>query len=48
MIQKLSNGCTSGHGICGNSRFSIRSLTATCMFMLSNFVTTSIVTHLLG
>ncbi len=29
----LGNGCTSGHGICGLSRFSKRSLVATCLFM---------------
>jgi len=29
----LGNGCTSGHGICGNARFSLRSLTATLTFM---------------
>ncbi|NCN40007.1 YeeE/YedE family protein [bacterium] len=29
----LGNGCTSGHGVCGISRFSLRSLTATVTFM---------------
>lgn len=29
----LSNGCTSGHGLCGISRLSIRSIAATCTFM---------------
>jgi uncharacterized membrane protein YedE/YeeE len=30
----LSNGCTSGHGICGMARLSIRSIISTCTFML--------------
>jgi uncharacterized membrane protein YedE/YeeE len=30
----LSNGCTSGHGICGNARLSIRSFVSTCTFMM--------------
>lgn len=30
----LSNGCTSGHGICGMSRLSARSILSTCIFML--------------
>lgn len=30
---RLGSGCTSGHGVCGLSRFSIRSLVATCVFM---------------
>ena len=32
------NGCTSGHGVCGLSRFSVRSLVATGVFMLSAFL----------
>lgn len=31
---KLGNGCTSGHGICGIGRFSLRSIIATLIFML--------------
>lgn len=31
---QLGNGCTSGHGVCGLSRFSLRSLTATVTFIL--------------
>eukprot|EP01130_Rhizamoeba_saxonica_P002576 TRINITY_DN12357_c0_g1_i1.p1 TRINITY_DN12357_c0_g1~~TRINITY_DN12357_c0_g1_i1.p1 ORF type:complete len:329 (+),score=43.09 TRINITY_DN12357_c0_g1_i1:3-989(+) len=38
----LSNGCTSGHGICGLSRFSKRSIVATATFFVANIVTTSI------
>ena len=29
----LGNGCTSGHGICGNARLSVRSFVYTCTFM---------------
>eukprot|EP01100_Stratorugosa_tubuloviscum_P003613 TRINITY_DN187_c0_g2_i1.p1 TRINITY_DN187_c0_g2~~TRINITY_DN187_c0_g2_i1.p1 ORF type:complete len:328 (-),score=111.29 TRINITY_DN187_c0_g2_i1:82-1065(-) len=38
----IANGCTSGHGICGLTRFSPRSIVATLTFMLSNFLTTSL------
>jgi uncharacterized protein len=37
--QTLANGCTSGHGVCGVSRFSIRSIVATLTFMIAGFVT---------
>lgn len=33
------SGCTSGHGICGNARLSLRSFVATCTFMFSGAVT---------
>ncbi|KAI7836953.1 hypothetical protein COHA_009202 [Chlorella ohadii] len=33
------SGCTSGHGICGNARLSLRSFVATCSFMFSGAVT---------
>ena len=36
---RLSNGCTSGHGISGISRFSIRSIIATMTFMLVGILT---------
>ena len=35
----LGNGCTSGHGICGLSRFSIRSIIATLVFIISGMIT---------
>nr|WP_179220803.1 YeeE/YedE thiosulfate transporter family protein [Sphingomonas laterariae] len=35
----LGSGCTSGHGVCGLSRLSRRSLVATLLFMASGFVT---------
>ncbi|MDY6467374.1 YeeE/YedE family protein [Acinetobacter faecalis] len=45
---RLGSGCTSGHGICGISRLSPRSLLATVSFMLAGFVTVYIARHLLG
>ena len=36
---RLGSGCTSGHGVCGMSRLSPRSMVATGMFMPSGFVT---------
>ena len=44
----LGNGCTSGHGICGISRFSVRSIIATCVFMVVAIITVFIVRHVLG
>lgn len=44
---KLGNGCTSGHGICGMGRFSIRSMIATLTFMLVAAVTVYIRLHVL-
>ena len=36
---RLGSGCTSGHGVCGISRLSVRSVTATVTFMLSAALT---------
>lgn len=36
---QLGNGCTSGHGVCGNARLSIRSLIATLTFMATGVLT---------
>lgn len=44
----LGSGCTSGHGVCGIGRFSIRSMIATATFMLAAGVTVFVVNHLLG
>lgn len=40
-------GCTSGHGICGLSRLSARSLVATLSFMSTGFITVFVIRHLL-
>ena len=42
------SGCTSGHGICGLSRLSPRSLVATLSFMGAGFITVYVLRHLLG
>lgn len=42
---RLGNGCTSGHGVCGVSRLSPRSLVATGVFMISGILTVWIMTH---
>jgi uncharacterized membrane protein YedE/YeeE len=44
---RYGTGCTSGHGVCGISRKSPRSLVATAVFMFAGFVTVYIVRHLL-
>lgn len=44
----LGNGCTSGHGVCGNARLSIRSLVATLTFMAVGVATTYVVRHIWG
>ena len=41
-------GCTSGHGVCGLSRLSPRSLVATVSFMLAGFATVFIIRHLVA
>jgi uncharacterized membrane protein YedE/YeeE len=42
------SGCTSGHGVCGLSRLSGRSIVATAVFMVSGIVTVLLVRHGLG
>ena len=41
-------GCTSGHGVCGLSRLSPRSLVATLVFMAAGFVTVYVIRHLVA
>ena len=45
---RYGSGCTSGHGVCGLSRRSPRSLVATAAFMLAGFATVFVVRHLVG
>ena len=45
---QYGSGCTSGHGICGLSRLSPRSLVATLSFMGAGFLTVFILRHLIG
>ena len=42
------SGCTSGHGVCGLSRLSPRSLVATITFMGAGFLTVFVIRHVLG
>lgn len=44
----FGNGCTSGHGVCGISRGSARSIVATAVFMAAAFVTVLVVRHGFG
>ncbi|MBX3221680.1 MAG: YeeE/YedE family protein [Labilithrix sp.] len=44
----LGNGCTSGHGVCGMSRLSKRSIVATCVFMATGMLVTFAVRHVAG
>ncbi|MSR16821.1 MAG: YeeE/YedE family protein [Methylococcaceae bacterium] len=45
---RLGSGCTSGHAICGVARFSIRSITATIIFMAVAMLTVFVIRHLPG
>ena len=44
----MGNGCTSGHGVCGISRGSARSIAATMTFMATAFVTVIVLRHVVG
>jgi uncharacterized membrane protein YedE/YeeE len=45
---RLGNGCTSGHGVCGLSRFSVRSLAATLTFMATGIITVTLIDKVIG
>jgi len=45
---RLGNGCTAGHGVCGLSRGSLRSLVATLTFMATGIATASLVRAVFG
>ncbi len=45
---RYGSGCTSGHGVCGLSRLSPRSLVATAAFMGAGFATVFVTRHVLG
>lgn len=45
---RLGNGCTSGHGVCGISRFSQRSMVATLTFIAAGAIVVLVTRHLLG
>ena len=45
---RYAGGCTSGHGVCGMSRLSVRSIVATLTFMATAFATVFVVRHVIG
>lgn len=45
---RLGGGCTSGHGICGIGRLSMRSIAATIVFMVTAVITVAITHHIVG
>ena len=45
---RMGSGCTSGHGVCGLGRLSLRSLVAVLTFMITAILTVFIVRHVLG
>ena len=45
---RLANGCTSGHGVCGISRFSLRGIVATVFYIGAGGLTVVFARHLLG
>jgi uncharacterized membrane protein YedE/YeeE len=45
---RLGGGCTSGHGICGIGRLSLRSIAATIVFMVTAVITVAVTRHMLG
>lgn len=45
---RMGSGCTSGHGICGMARVSIRSVVATATFVGAGVVTVAVMRHVLG
>jgi uncharacterized membrane protein YedE/YeeE len=44
---RMGNGCTSGHGVCGLSRFSLRSLANVLAFMGAGFATVFVLRHVI-
>lgn len=44
----LGGGCTSGHGVCGTARLSVRSLVATPIFVIVAMITVFVARHILG
>ncbi|NAO98826.1 YeeE/YedE family protein [Vreelandella titanicae] len=44
----LGSGCTSGHGVCGLARLSMRSLVATVTFLIAAIITVFVVRHVMG
>lgn len=45
---RLANGCTSGHGVCGISRLSLRGIVATALYLFAGGVSVLLFKHVLG
>lgn len=45
---RIANGCTSGHGVCGISRFSLRGIVATVFYILAGGLTLILLRHIWG
>ena len=45
---RIANGCTSGHGVCGMSRFSLRGMVATVFYIMAGGITVVRFRHILG
>ena len=45
---RIANGCTSGHGVCGISRFSMRGIIATVFYILAGGLMLALFRHVLG
>jgi hypothetical protein len=45
---RLANGCTSGHGVCGMSRFSARSIAATIVYLAAGMIAFYLARHIMG
>ncbi len=45
---RLANGCTSGHGVCGISRLSLRGIVATVFYIVAGGLTMALLRHVLG
>lgn len=45
---RLANGCTSGHGVCGISRLSLRGIVATVFYLMAGGLTVVLARHWLG
>ena len=45
---RMANGCTSGHGVCGISRFSLRGIVATVFYLTAGGVSVLLFKHILG
>ncbi len=42
---RMGSGCTSGHGVCGLGRLSVRSFVAVCTFLITGIVTVVVIRH---